>query len=172
MPDQEQPSRQGEPRAGRPHMPAGYGIHPLEAGGLLSWSTVTDQLVKAHNYWVITTSQGQPHAAPVWGVWLDDTVYFSTDRASRKSRNLAANPEIVVHLESGDDVVILEGTAEEITDPELLQRFADGYEAKYQFRPSTDGSSPIYGLRPRVVHAWLEKDFARTATSWRFDRDD
>ncbi len=171
MPDQEQPSRQGEPRAGRPRMPAGYGIHPLEAGGLLSWSTVTDQLAKARNYWVITTGKDRPHAAPVWGIWLDDAIYFSTDRASRKSRNLAANPEIVAHLESGDDVVILEGTACEITDSELLTRFADAYETKYQM-PGTDGSSPIYELRPRVVHAWLEKDFPRTATSWRFDRDD
>lgn len=170
MGDQKQPSRQSEPRTERPRMPAAYGIHPLEAGGLIPWSSVVDQLVQARNYWVITTGKGRPHAAPVWGVWLDDAVYFSTDRASRKARNLAASPEIVVHLESGDDVVILEGTAGEITDSELLTRFADAYEAEYQIRPVTDGSSPIYGLRPRVVHAWLEQDFQRTATSWRFDR--
>lgn len=172
MPDQKQPSRQGEPKAGRPHMPADYGIHPLETGGLIPWSRVTDQLEEARNYWVITTGENRPHAAPVWGIWLDNGVYFSTDRASRKARNLAVNPEMVVHLESGDDVVILEGTAEEITDPMLLKRFADAYEPKYQIRPVTDGSSPIYGLRPRVVHAWLEQDFQGTATSWRFDNGD
>ncbi len=170
MPEQERPSQRSEPKVTRPRMPVDYGIHPLEAGGLIPRSTVTDQLVNARNYWAVTTGQGRPHAMPVWAIWLDGALYFSTDRASRKSRNLATNPEIVMHLESGDDVVILEGTAEEITDPELLARFADAYEAKYQIRPVTDGSAPIYGLRPRVVHAWLEQDFPRTATSWRFDR--
>ena len=48
-----------------------------------------------------------------------------------------------MHLESGDDVVIREGSAEEITDPVLLTRFADAYEAKYQLRPGTDGGAPI-----------------------------
>jgi hypothetical protein len=76
-----------------------------------------------------------------------------------------------VHLESGDDVVILEGRAEEITDPVLLTRFADAYEAKYQLRPGTDGGAPIYGLQPRVVHAWRERDFPQSATSWRSDRN-
>lgn len=171
MSNQEQSARE-VPRAERPRMPASYQIQPLEAGGLIPWTTVADQLASAHNYWVITTGQGQPHAAPVWGVWLDDAIYFSTDRASRKARNLAANPELVVHLESGDDAVILEGAAEEITNLELLTRFADAYEAKYQIRPATDGSSPIYRLRPRVVNAWLEQDFPRSATSWRFDRSD
>ncbi len=170
MSEQERPAQRSEPKATRPRMPSDYGIQPLEAGGLIPWSTVTDQLVNARNYWVVTTGKGRPHAAPVWGIWFDDALYFSTDRASRKSRNLAANPEIVMHLESGDDVVILEGSVEEITDPVLLTRFADAYDAKYQIRPVADGSSPIYGLRPRVVHAWLEQDFPRTATSWRFDR--
>jgi hypothetical protein len=32
MSDQEQPSQRGEPKAGRPRMPVGYGIQPLEAG--------------------------------------------------------------------------------------------------------------------------------------------
>ena len=40
----------------------------------------------------------------------------------RKGRNLAENPNVAVHLESGDDVVILEGVAEVVTDPGLVER--------------------------------------------------
>jgi len=60
-------------------------------------------------------ADGLPHAVPVWGVWVDGALYFGTDRRSRKARNLATNQGAVVHLESGDDAVILEGFAEEIT---------------------------------------------------------
>lgn len=71
--------------------------------------------MRARNYWVVTTrSDGKPHSVPVWSIWLDETFYFGTDRRSRKGRNLATNPGLVVHLESGDDVVILEGVAEEV----------------------------------------------------------
>src|SRR4051812_9693775 len=96
----------------RPGLVAGNGIdQPAE--GLLPWSFVDERRATAHNYWVVTSSAaGRPHAAPVWGLWLDGRFYFSTDPASRKGRNLAANPALVVHLESGDDAVILEGTAE------------------------------------------------------------
>ena len=165
----------------RPRMPAGYGI----AGGgegMLSWSWIEEQLTNARNYWVVTARpDGRPHAMPVWGVWVEGACYFGTDRGSRKARNLAANPEIVIHLESGDDVVILEGRVEELTDPDtsLLDRLNDTYAAKYinpatgeGFRLSgeTVGGAVIYALRPRIVLAWLERDFPRTATRWRLGR--
>jgi len=53
----------------------------------------------------------------VWGVWLDDIFYFST--GSLAEQNLATNPAITVHLESGSEVVIIEGTAEPISDAAL-----------------------------------------------------
>src|SRR5437667_2341575 len=118
-----------EPIARRPRMPAGYGVDPAATAGLLAWDTVRAQLASARNYWVATaTPDGRPHVAPVWGLWLDEAFYFSTDPASRKGRNLTASPELVVHLESGDDVVILEGRAEPVTDQSLLARFAEAYE--------------------------------------------
>ncbi len=106
---------------------------------------------------------------PVWGVWVRDTLLFSTSRSSRKGRNLAHQPEIVVHLESGDEAVVLEGIAEEATDPQLLAEFVEAYDTKYKFRP--DPSEPgnvTYALHPRVAFAWLEKDFPGGATRWQF----
>lgn len=156
----------------RPRMPEGYGI---EAGteGMLAWSWVQEQLEDARNYWVGTTRpDGRPHAVPVWGVWLEGALYFSTDRRSRKGRNLAANPALAVHLESGDDAVMLEGVAEEVSDPDLLKRFVAAYDAKYHFRPDSDNAgSPILALRPRTAYAWRERDFPKSATRWRFDHD-
>jgi hypothetical protein len=100
---------------------------------------------------------------------VDGTFYFGGDPRSRKSRNLAENPNVVVHLESSDDVVYLEGVAEVVTDPapSLSERVSDASAAKYGMRSgSIEG---IYSVRPRVAFAWLERDFPGTATRWVFD---
>lgn len=52
----------------------------------------------------------------MWGVWLDGVLYFGTGAGSVKARNLAANPALVVHLESGDKAVIMEGEAQWLTN--------------------------------------------------------
>jgi hypothetical protein len=149
-----------------------YGISDAPEG-LLPWSFASQLMAVARNYWIGSTRpDGRPHAAPVWGVWLDEVFYFGTGPGSVKARNLAVNPAMVVHLESGDEVVILEGEAQWLTeiDPALWQRIADQYAAKYEgFRPdppSTQG--PFVALRPTTALAWLEQDFVRSATRWRF----
>jgi pyridoxine/pyridoxamine 5'-phosphate oxidase len=150
-------------------MPASYDLRDT-GNGLLPWSHVVERVVAARNYWLSTASaKGMPHAAPVWGIWMDDAFFFATDAASRKGRNLAANPRLVVHLESGDDVVIIEGIAEVVTDRQTIRRFTDAYAVKYQVRPEVGGAAAVaYRVKPRVAFAWLEKDFVATATRWRF----
>jgi hypothetical protein len=160
------------PLAARPDMPD-YGI-ATEADGLLLWQHVSEQMAKAHNYWIGTARpDGRPHATPVWGVWVDETFYFSMGPRSVKARNLAANPALVVHLESGDDVVVLEGVGESISalDPALFERIADQYAAKYNgFRPEPPSAeTPFVALRCRVAFGWLETDFVRSATRWTFE---
>jgi Pyridoxamine 5'-phosphate oxidase len=153
-------------------MPSGYGINRSTDEGLLPWSFVQERLTTARNYWIATARlDGRPHVAPVWGLWLDERFYFATDAASRKARNLEANPALVVHLESGDDVVILEGTAERVADPTCLARFADAYDAKYQIRPDVGPAALVYGLRPLVAQAWREQDFVNSATRWLLSGD-
>jgi PPOX class probable F420-dependent enzyme len=166
-PVQSRPS--SEPIADRPEMPGAYGISATTSG-LIRWEEVRERLASARSYWIGTTRpDGRPHAAPVWGLWLDEAFYFSTDPTSRKARNFARNPAIVVHLESGDDVVMLEGTVEAVADAAVAARFADAYEAKYQFRPEAgDPPSGIYRLRASVAFAWLERDFPQSATRFRF----
>ncbi len=147
-----------------------YGVGP-ESDGLLEWAWVEEQLTGARNYWLATTRpDGRPHAAPVWGVWLDGRLYFGTGRASVKGRNLAAQPAIAVHLESGDDAVMLEGRATEVTDPEERARVSARYHEKYGMAPDgPEGSdSPLFAVSPRVACAWHEQDYPRTVTRWRF----
>lgn len=147
----------------------GYGL-PTDGKGMLEWKAVSRQLLKSRNYWIATTRpDGLPHTVPVWGVWLDGALYFGTDRRSRKARNLATNRGTVIHLESGDDAVILEGVAEEIADRSAIRRIDAAYLAKYKMRlTEAPGELVIYVFRPRVALAWRERDFPRGATRWRF----
>src|SRR5215469_16280688 len=93
----------------RPRLPRDYGV-PETDEGMVAWSWAVDQLTVARNYWFCTTRpDGRPHARPAWAVWVDDSLYFDGSPETRRGRNLAHNPAITVHLESGDQVVVLEG---------------------------------------------------------------
>jgi pyridoxine/pyridoxamine 5'-phosphate oxidase len=162
-----------EPAAARPHMP-NYGIS-TQPEGMLTWGSVEEQLTKARNYWICSTrTDGRPHASPVWGVWMDGAVYFGCDRQSRKARNFAENSAVVVHLESGDEAVIIEGQVEEVKDRGILRRMAELYGAKYPpYKPDPDAEllGLYYVVKPRVAFAWQERDFLKTATRWVFDAE-
>jgi general stress protein 26 len=157
-----------QPEAGRPHM-EGYGV-PSDSKGMLRWADAAARLERSRNYWIVTARpDGRPHAVPVWGIWLGGAVYFGTDPRSRKAKNLAANPSLVIHLESGDDAVILEGAAEEVDDRGLIRRLDQAYSRKYKMRlTDAPGHLVIYAVRPRVAFGWRERDFPRSPTRWRF----
>ena len=158
-----------EPRATRPRFGGGYGI-ASDPEGMLPWSWAEERLEAGRNYWISTAgADGRPHAMPVWGVWRGDGVLFGTNARSRKARNLDRDPRVVVHLESGDEVVILEGEAETVGPPD--KQLADAFERKYHWRPSPeeDADTRWYLLRPRRALAWLEREYRRTATRFAFD---
>ncbi len=106
---------------------------------------------------------------PLWGLWIDCVLWFSTDPSSYKARNFAANPEVVVHLESGDEVCVLEGAVRKLVVAELPASFVDDYDTKYDIRLElSDETFGLYALAPRVVLTWTEADFPTTATRWKF----
>jgi nitroimidazol reductase NimA-like FMN-containing flavoprotein (pyridoxamine 5'-phosphate oxidase superfamily) len=163
-----------EPQRSRPVMPPGYGVPETEEG-LLDWSWATERLEAARNYWFSTTrADGRPHAMPAWAVWLDGALYFEGSPLTRRARNLAANPAVVVHLESGDEVVILEGEARDAARPEraLAERLAAAFTAKYaathDYRPAPEqwDRGGLWVLRPRIAFGWSE--FPRSTTRWHF----
>ncbi len=156
------------PEAARPRFPGVYGIHDDE-DGLLDWSWAEERLVAARNYWVATVRpDGSPHAMPVWGLWHEDAFYFSSAPDSRKAKNLAGNPAVTVHLESGDEVVVVEGTAGYASDEDLLRRLGEDYSSKYSFDVSFTGGRSLVAVRPRVAYAWVEQDFPSSATRFTF----
>ena len=162
------------PKASRPHMP-GYGV-PKDKKGLLPWSHLTERMAEAQNYWICTVSpDGRPHATPVWGLWLDDRLYFGGGPQTRRNRNLAENPAVCVHLESGSDVIILHGDAQELRAPDraLVTRLIEISEKKYGYAPKPedyDKTPGTYVFRPRWVLAW--KQFPKDATRWNFQEGD
>lgn len=152
-------------RRGRPRMPRSYGV-PEGEEGMLSWDHVVDRMAQSRNYWLSTVRpDGRPHAVPVWGVWMDDTLHFGGGGTTRKAKNLGSNTNVAVHTESGEEVAILEGVAEEVADPPLLERIDDAYEEKYGIRHGT----PVWAVRPAVVLAW--SGFPTDATRWIFSSE-
>jgi general stress protein 26 len=156
--------------AGLPHVPADYGLKKRKQ--YLPFSHAEDRLAKSRNYWICTTRpDGRPHSIPVWGFWIDGALYFGTGRASRKARNLAHQPAVSIHLDSGDDVVILEGNAAELglADTATIKKLDAASRSKYKMPLMTTPEVVLYSVRPRVVLAWTEKDFPNNATRWQFD---
>ena len=151
----------------RPYAP-GYGI-PSNPRGMLPWSFVEERMRAARDYWVATVlPTGGPHLTPVWGLWVEGAFYFGSGPRTREASNLAENPNVAVHPQ-GDDVVIIEGSVEAVTDPDpaLAERVYAASTAKYG-----SGSRDIegsYAVRPRVVVAWTASGFPNTATRWVFD---
>jgi len=86
-------------------MPGYRILKPEEGTGLRPWEWGRDRLDRARTYWVATARpDGRPHAMAVWGQWLDDRFWFSSDLRSRKARNLMVRPEMVFAF-SMDDFV-------------------------------------------------------------------
>jgi PPOX class probable F420-dependent enzyme len=157
------------PDRARPRFPSVYGIH-ADSDGLLDWDWATDRLTEARNYWVATTRpDGRPHVMPVWGLWRDNVFYFSTSPTSKKARNLDSKPAVAVHLESGDEVVIIEGDAEHVDDAGLLQLLSEDYSRKYAYDVTfTPGGRGLLAVRPHIAYAWREPDFPASATRFTF----
>jgi len=145
-----------------------------DAEGMLPWSHVVQELRSARNYWISTVGPGgMPHAMPVWAVWEEDQLLFSTSPKSAKARNLRSNPKTCVHLESGRRVVMLQGTTQGVTDGRIQELYRVHYNPKYDwdFTPEQVREG-VYSFRPERAYAWLDdhgEGFARAATRFRFD---
>jgi PPOX class probable F420-dependent enzyme len=157
----------------RPHMP-GYGIQPAESGtGLLPWAWAEERLSRSRNYWLATRwPDGRPHVMPVWAVWHDNALWFSSGLDSRKARNLSADPRCVMTTEDAQNPVVVEGVAELLTDRsdlELLLRLENTkYETNYGMDMLEPDFARAYRVRPRWVFGLESEDFTGSPTRWTF----
>ena len=147
----------------------GYGIAgPQEGRGLLPWAWAEQRLEAAERYWLATVSpDGAPHVMPLWAVWLDGQLWFSTGGRSRKARNLRADPRCAIHLE-GDEPLIVNGLAAFVTDAAAIERMVAAYGDKYPETPPDPAENPIVRVRPQQAFGMIEAEFAGSPTRWSF----
>ena len=151
----------------RPWMPSSYGV--ADGAGPLVWGEICQRLESARNYWIGSSGTGgAPHSVPVWGVWLENSLCFGTASESVKARNLSACSACSLHLESGDEPVMLEGQALPL-EGDLLERADALYKAKYGLGlRDSPGDLSFFRVAPGRAMAWREQDFPASATRWTF----
>ena len=154
-----------DPVRDRPVLPEGYGL-PSTSDGLLSWSAdIEPRLATSLHYWLATVRpDGTPHSVPRWGVWLDGRFYYDGSPQTRHARNLQHNPACTLTLESGTEVVIVEGTSErtraDAADRGARLAAAFGKYHPHGYSPGPDSwSGPDGGglrvITPRRALAWF-----------------
>ncbi len=149
------------PKVTRPALPKGYVDNPISE---VSWEYVEKRLKESVNYWVCSVRpDGRPHVIPRWGVFIDGKFYYDGSPETRHAQNILQNANVSLHLESGNDVVIMDGTSKPAGKPsaELARQLSDAYKAKY----ASDGYSPeptqwdgggLYVFTPRQCLAWTK----------------
>jgi len=148
-----------KPLITRPQFPPGYVDKPEKE---IAWEYVVQRLSESKNYWLCSVRpDGRPHAIPRWGVFVEDKFYYDGSPETRHARNIVENPRVALHLESGDQAIIAEGTAMPAGKPapELAVKIAAAYCAKYAslgYAPQPDqwNEGGLYVFTPQKVLAW------------------
>jgi general stress protein 26 len=160
-----------------------YGLPPIP------WSRVLEaletQVPEANTLFLATTRpDGRPHVAGVGALWDGGRMYFVSGPGTRKSKNLAANPNCAIAVSLPGIDLVVEGAAERVTDESTLNRLAKRYADSgwpasvqdgaftYDFSAPSAGPPPwyLYEVRPTTVFGVLSaENEAGGATRWRFD---
>ena len=152
----------------------GYGSLPAEEGtGLLPWSWAEQRLIRSHDYWLATVMPcGAPHLMPVWAVWHEGRLWFSSSNGSRKARNLANEPRCSLSTDDPLEPVVVRGRAQRVTNQVELERMLLAENAKYGTDYGIDMVDPafnsVFALRPDWVFALDSKDFTGSPTRFVF----
>jgi PPOX class probable F420-dependent enzyme len=88
------------------------------------WGKHAEQRLQSNSIAWLTTvgGDGRPSTVPVGFVWEGQTLLIFSQPNKQKLRNIRKNPRVTLALdetEGGTDVVIVEGTAELIDDPQI-----------------------------------------------------
>jgi nitroimidazol reductase NimA-like FMN-containing flavoprotein (pyridoxamine 5'-phosphate oxidase superfamily) len=149
-----------------------YGDDPIP------WSRAVDQLAAKPaddaaptTFWLSTADpDGQPHVTGIGALWVDDRIYFTSGPKTRKSRNLARNPNCAISVALGDLDLVIEGTATKVKDDATLQRLSKAYAAQGWPATVKDGSltaeysAPSAGPPPWDLYAVTAKTAFGVAT--------
>ncbi|HVT21225.1 MAG TPA: pyridoxamine 5'-phosphate oxidase family protein [Mycobacteriales bacterium] len=141
------------------------------------WLDVQSVLERAELFWISTVrGDGAPHVTPLPAVWRDGALHFCTGAEEQKGVNLARNPRCVLTTgtnawKAGLDVVV-EGSAERVTDHGQLTSLAGAWSSKYAGDWQFDvvdgafqhegGVALVFRVSPMKVIAFAKGAFAQT----------
>jgi PPOX class probable F420-dependent enzyme len=114
----------------------------------------------------LTTSAGRPRMVPMWFLWDGRMILLFSLPKTRKLRDIIANSAVVLALEAADqgyDVVIIEGRATLIDDPNitgLMPAFVEKYASIPRRWPPQEWArkfSQAIRVAPTKLTAWKTK---------------
>ena len=160
------------PKILRPTFPPGYVDKPVS---FLTWEWVAAQVTESLHYWLCSVrADGRPHVVPRWGVYFDNKFYYDGSPETRHARNIVMNPHVSLHLENGEQAIILEGTSEPAgrPSPELGMKLSKAYRRKYRemgYSPKPDSwdKGGLYVFTLRQCIAW--SNFTKDPTKFVFE---
>jgi hypothetical protein len=134
--------------------------------------------------WLTTiNADGSAHVTALGALWVDGTFWFVTGERSRKGRNLARDPRCTMAVSLLESDLVIEGDAEQVTDPELVAAMAERWAAggwpcrvdetgralTAAYSAPSAGPPPwfVYRITPRSATA-LSTVEPGGATRWRF----
>ncbi|MEZ5406862.1 MAG: pyridoxamine 5'-phosphate oxidase family protein [Acidimicrobiales bacterium] len=137
-------------------------------------------LESAQLAWISTVrADGRPHVTPLVAVWHDDAYYFTTGPTEQKAINLAHHPDVIITTGCNDwdhglDVVV-EGTAQRVTDRAVLERLAEcwvgTWDGRWRYRVDDEGFrhdgdehgiAHLYRVEPTKILAFGKAPFTHT----------
>jgi hypothetical protein len=161
-----------------------YGLGPL------SWDRAREQIetfwkdqepgsdTYPHTHWLSTVRpDGRPHVMPVGIAYHDGAFYLVSGLGTRKSKNLAANPNCVVSFAARGIDIVVECEAKIVTDDAKLHQLAEVYSGwgpkvengafVHDYSAPAAGPPPwyVYELTPKTVFATATAD-PHGATKW------
>jgi Pyridoxamine 5'-phosphate oxidase len=139
------------------------------------WAEAQRQLRAAEVFWPTTVRpDGRLHVMPLIAAWHDGALHFSTGPGEQKTKNLAGNAHCALttghnSLSEGLDIVI-EGTAERVTDPVRQDEVIAAFEARYRDHiTSPEGS--LYGFGDSIRKGKALLFAVAPGTAYGFRRD-
>ncbi len=132
------------------------------------WGQHAEQRLRSNIIAWLTTvgGDGRPYTVPVWFLWDGNTVLIFSQPQMQKIRNLRKNARVTLALDDskqGEDVVIVEGTAELLDDPKIsvmLPAYVEKYGAIIQdmgWTPASMAADYSLGIRvtPTKFRNWI-----------------
>ena len=132
------------------------------------WGQHADQRLRSNIIAWLTTvgANGRPYTSPVWFLWDGETILIFSQPDKQKIRNLRKNTQVSLALDDskeGEDVVVVEGTAELLNDPNvsaIMPSFVEKYGALIQsmgWTPEVLAADFSQGIRvtPTKIRKWI-----------------